>query len=449
MLILARCYRRMERPVSAARIYERFAVVFPSDPKAPEALFVASELYIRSRRIKESLKALERLNVKYPSSYFGNLSALRIAWHHSSRGRHKRSAAILQQSLRRSGKRDEAALFYLAQTYHDLGRTSEHVSHLDALRSLDSLSFYLYPSIDFSFTQPMLSSSGVVELQGERGLINFLEKVHERRRRSYQQILESLDEPRDTQRYAKASIHVERGKAFLDMGLRDWAERELAVAERILKSSKRLLFELGILHELYGMPWRSIKIYQSVWDGIHGEKRRALGRAFAELLHPLLFPAQVLENCARQGLPPHLVYAMIREESRFDLRAVSRAGAQGLMQLMPGTGMQVARELDLPQEIGEDLFEPHINLAFGIWYASFLLRRCAGDPLMMLAAYNAGLSNARRWFPKHDGDRSVPRIIDAISYKETRIYVKRIVESANAYHRLYFSPRRDSGIPKR
>jgi soluble lytic murein transglycosylase len=58
---------------------------------------------------------------------------------------------------------------------------------------------------------------------------------------------------------------------------------------------------------------------------------------------------------------------------------------------------------------------------------------------MMLSAYNAGFGNAKRWF-RRGGDRSAIELVDGIDYRETREYVKRIVESAHIYHAFYFSP---------
>jgi soluble lytic murein transglycosylase len=155
-------------------------------------------------------------------------------------------------------------------------------------------------------------------------------------------------------------------------------------------------------------------------------------------MYPVPYPVQVLEHAARYDLPPHLVYAMIREESRFDRNAVSRAGAVGLMQLMPETGRYVARELEIPNWGDESLLDPEINLAFGVWYASSLMGVSGEDYLRMLAAYNAGPANAKRWFGGKSRSDNVVDVVDGIDFKETRLYVQRIVESANVYHRLYF-----------
>jgi soluble lytic murein transglycosylase len=226
----------------------------------------------------------------------------------------------------------------------------------------------------------------------------------------------------------------------LEVGFRDWAEEELETARLSCMNSPEDLLELARIYDLYGMPWRSVRLYQKVKDSFNWTKRREFSREFRRLMYPIPYPIQVFENSARYDLPPHLVYAMIREESRFDLNAVSRVGALGLMQLMPATGRYVARELEIAEWGEEYLLEPEINLAFGVWYASSLMEVSENDPLRMLAAYNAGQGNAKRWFKKRHGDSSVIDTVDRIDFRETRAYVQRVVESANIYHSLYFDP---------
>ena len=153
-------------------------------------------------------------------------------------------------------------------------------------------------------------------------------------------------------------------------------------------------------------------------------------------MYPTPFPGAVFDNAARFGLPPHVAWAMMREESRFEVDAVSRAGAVGLMQLMPSTARRVARELDIPGWSEETLTDPDVNIALGVWYAADLLERSGGRIHRMLAAYNAGPSRAARWFG--DGE-DVRRSVESIELRETHAYVRRIVESANVYYDLYFT----------
>ncbi|MDH3198704.1 MAG: transglycosylase SLT domain-containing protein, partial [Candidatus Krumholzibacteria bacterium] len=89
--------------------------------------------------------------------------------------------------------------------------------------------------------------------------------------------------------------------------------------------------------------------------------------------------------------------------------------------------------------IEHDLLDPEINLAFGVWYAASLLDAGGGEPVWMLAAYNAGPGNARRWFSGVPEGAPTVRVVEGIDFRETRQYVQRIVESAHVYHTLYFS----------
>lgn len=119
--------------------------------------------------------------------------------------------------------------------------------------------------------------------------------------------------------------------------------------------------------------------------------------------HPTL---RLIHELARQhNIEPRLVQAIIRVESNFNPRAVSRAGAQGLMQLMPATAKRYHVE---------DPFDPRANIEGGLRYLKHLLRHFSGDMRRVLAAYNAG-------------ERAVQRYDGIPPYPETRRYVERVM----------------------
>jgi hypothetical protein len=115
-------------------------------------------------------------------------------------------------------------------------------------------------------------------------------------------------------------------------------------------------------------------------------------------------------SAQRHGLDPELVMAVVSVESGFQPRALSRKGAQGLMQLMPPT----ARELGV-----RNAFDPAQNLDGGARYLSALIARYGGDLTKALAAYNAGQGAV-------DRHRGVP------PYRETRDYVRRVLQKRDA-----------------
>jgi soluble lytic murein transglycosylase len=440
VLILARAQRRSGKKREAADVYRYFAKTYPNDGKAAEALHVAAILYGETDNNSKAQETLAVLRKSYPSSYYGRLAAYRSVRYFNRTGRLGRSVSILDRAVRRSRRTDEAALYYLADTYGKLGDKKNNIKLLEELQALNPHSFYVQPTIPVVFRRPPMTSTGKVALDGRDGLLVFLTEAAERKRaarRALQGALEAGSGVRDGGEN-EARACVTRGVWFLDAGFREWGERELDAARRHCFDSPAALLDLGGIYDDYGMPWRSIRLYQRVKDSVHWKKRSEFDEDFRYLMFPVPYPIQVLENAARYDLPPHLVYAMIREESGFDRNAISRVGAVGLMQLMPETGRYVARELELPDWGENRLFDPEINLAFGIWYASSMTEASTGDYLKMLAAYNAGLANAKRWFASGGEPEDPVEVIDGIDYKETRLYVQRIIESANVYHSLYF-----------
>ena len=134
---------------------------------------------------------------------------------------------------------------------------------------------------------------------------------------------------------------------------------------------------------------------------------------------------------------PALVLALIRQESAFDGQAISRAGARGLMQLLPATAHHVARKLNLPFQRARLTEDTAYNMKLGRAYLSQLLEDFAGSTALALAAYNAGPIRVESWI-KTFGDPRRPDIdpvdwIERIPFSETRNYVQRVLEGHVVY----------------
>lgn len=132
-----------------------------------------------------------------------------------------------------------------------------------------------------------------------------------------------------------------------------------------------------------------------------------------------------------------LFLAIIRQESAFETTAVSRAGALGLMQLMPPTARRMAGEVGLPYRRDLLTRDSDYNIRLGSARFEGLLDYYEGSYILALAAYNAGEGPVRRWL-KDNGDPRQPGVdpiqwIERISYRETRDYVQRVLEGAVVY----------------
>jgi soluble lytic murein transglycosylase len=134
-----------------------------------------------------------------------------------------------------------------------------------------------------------------------------------------------------------------------------------------------------------------------------------------------------------------LTYAIIRQESQFEAEAVSRAGARGLMQLMPATARAVAKGENVSGHNIERLFEPAYNLRIGRTYLASLVDDFGGSYVLAVASYNAGPGRAREWMRTY-GDPRSPEVdvvdwIEMIPFEETRTYVQRVMENLHVYRR--------------
>ncbi|MBT5943625.1 MAG: lytic transglycosylase domain-containing protein, partial [Rhodospirillaceae bacterium] len=135
-----------------------------------------------------------------------------------------------------------------------------------------------------------------------------------------------------------------------------------------------------------------------------------------------------------------LVLSVIRQESGFDRTAISRAGARGMMQLMPATAQQIAKGLSEPYSRTRLLTDPGYNIRLGGGYLEQMLKRFNGSAPLALAAYNAGPHRVIRWV-RENGDPRTGEIdmldwIETIPFSETRNYVQRVLESVPVYRHL-------------
>lgn len=139
------------------------------------------------------------------------------------------------------------------------------------------------------------------------------------------------------------------------------------------------------------------------------------------------------ETVELSGVEPALVYAVIKAESGFSEKAESRAGAVGLMQLLPSTAQFIA-EKNHVEYSPERLKESGYNVRLGCMYLGYLLERFGEETA--LAAYNAGEGTVLKWLkdPRFspDGER-----LSEIPYPETARYVKKVIKFRKIYRFLY------------
>jgi peptidoglycan lytic transglycosylase len=151
-------------------------------------------------------------------------------------------------------------------------------------------------------------------------------------------------------------------------------------------------------------------------------------------IYPWPSRAAVEAEADEFGVDALLLVALVRQESVFDVEALSPAGARGLAQLLPGTAALTARGLDVTF-YPEWITVPDLNLHLGAAHLAELLRRF-GRLEVAVAAYNAGTSPVRRWLER-DSTMDPDQFIELIPYPETRGYVRSVLRNRALYRALY------------
>lgn len=155
--------------------------------------------------------------------------------------------------------------------------------------------------------------------------------------------------------------------------------------------------------------------------------------------YPRRYEQIVKENCARFGVEETFVYAVIRTESGFDPKARSQVGAMGLMQIMPETFMWLQSKLpsgEDGQRLSEaELYDPEINIRYGVYYLS-MLRDEFGSDTLAAAAYHAGGGKVREWL--NSGQLAAGCGSDDIPSGATGHYVRKVESARDIYARLYY-----------
>ena len=160
---------------------------------------------------------------------------------------------------------------------------------------------------------------------------------------------------------------------------------------------------------------------------------------FSHMRYGLYYSDLVVPDAQAEELDPLLVYSVIRQESLFEGFIKSGAAARGLMQILPGTGAEIANQLVWPVPYDEkDLFRPQVSIRFGTHYLASWRRQFGGDLYAALAAYNGGPGNAVVWQRLSGGDPDL--LLEVVRPEETRRYIRDVFEIYVIYKRLYNTP---------
>lgn len=222
-------------------------------------------------------------------------------------------------------------------------------------------------------------------------------------------------------------LHIQRARELYLLKHRYWAAMEWNVA-----MSKLSLGERGVAAEIAdSWGWH----HRAIVEAGRSDKLDDL-----EIRFPTPYKAQFEQNAKAKKIDTEWLYAVARQESAFNERARSSAGAMGLLQMLPGTAQTVARDTGRRIKT-KQLYQPEYSIDFGATYLQQLMDQFNGNRILATAAYNAGPYRIKRVLENQGRSLPFDIWIENLPYSETRHYVQNVLAYSVIYQkRLGFAP---------
>jgi soluble lytic murein transglycosylase len=384
---------------------------FPGTKWAEEALLAGGNYYQKDALDEKALPWYQRLVLEYPSGEHAERAAWRVGWADFRAGRYEDAAQIFERTARlRPPSRWTASFLYWAARSRLAQGQQDRARHLLA----ETVQRYKYAYHGLRAIETLARLGG-----------------------------EEVPSPPAVEATPAADVLPEtRLERLRQLLLADHLDGAAAELERMGDATR-------VRSTLAWVQWRQGKLLDGLitMKRAHPEWISAAGDRLPEEVWHVLFPIRfedvLREQAASRQLDPALVAGLILQESSFDPAALSRAGARGLMQVMPSTGRHIARTRGLSFR-RSSLHDPSTSLDFGTHYLRQVSDRFGGDVEKVLAAYNAGPRRVDQWTAVHP-DLGPEEFIESIPFTETRQYVMLVLANREQYRRLYGLDRTPAG----
>jgi soluble lytic murein transglycosylase len=413
----ARALSRIDRNDEAIAGYQQVVRQYPGSKWAAEAQFRSGWLDINRGRFRDALPGLQATLVRYPHSSFADDAAWYLALAHHLLGEPTEALRALEQYERLSHNSNDAALrvcYWRARFVAQAGRADESRRQLRECVQRSRLGYY-----------GLLAAARLREA-GEKVTIEWPPS--------------SLPAPEARGKSARDPA-LERAQELLAAGLDVEAGEELGRAEASVLQHLGKTHGTTLLLEEYPRMrafHRALRLAENHGASALASAPTGPARVFWQAAYPRAFRNMVEPLASAAGAPDLFVYAVMRKESSFLPYALSPSDARGLLQLIPGTGQEVAKHLGVPLFVDE-LFDPEVNVRFGAAYVGGLLKRFGDQIPLAAGAYNAGSHAMMRWCDQW-GSRPLDEFVELVTYDQAREYIKRVLAVYAHYRLLYGQP---------
>jgi peptidoglycan lytic transglycosylase len=423
----AEALRRASRSAESSVLVDRLVLQHPETKWATEALFSLATYLNKQDRDSEAAARYRQLLANFPKSQYAPEASYNLGWFAYRAKSYSDAARILEQHLATyrypETKFIGEACLWAAKSEERLGHKTRALALYDLVNERYRYGYHGHVagirSAAMRKAEPSLKAEQPrpgSDLESIRANVTYVESIQETANGS------------ETSRIARArDLEV--------IGLDDFAIRELNKALEPFPTSPKLNLELAGLYSRRGEKFQATLVLRKGYPDLYSYREADLPREAWEIFFPLVAWNTIKEEAKRYGIDPYIAAGLIRQESVFNPNAISRVGARGLMQVMPGTGQLVSKRQGIGNITAADLYNPALNIKLGMNYLAQVLGQF-GRIEYAAAAYNAGPARAQRWIAER-GSMDIEDWIESIPFSETRGYVQGVLRYAANYRRLY------------
>ena len=417
---LAQCERRLDHFDAMAKNLDQLSSAYPQSAWRLQALIAAANFYAAHDQKEAAMPLYRACYESFPNDPRSAQCHWKFAWADYLRDPPS-AAALFREHLSRYPESDHitAAIYFL-------GRIAESSQDPGAARVYYELLSGSFPNSYYAMqARKRLSQPGVAAADRSAETAQFLGRLHVTSRPTESFVANATTKTR-----------VERSRLLAGAALEDLAEAELRFGAKVDGQPQLMALELAELASGRDAPDQGIRYIKHYAPGYLSMPMDTAPDKFWRLAFPLPYRRSIETYARERSLDPYLVAALIRQESEFNPKALSRANARGLTQVLPGTGLELSRKLKIRRYRTAMLYTPDTNLKIGTFYLKALLDQLQGKWEATLASYNAGKSRVNTWLSSTNYHEPA-EFVESIPFTETRLYVQSVLRNAEVYRRLY------------
>jgi len=396
------------------RTVRRLAQDFGDQTWAEEALNNLATYYILQNDDAQADATFREMYEKFPTGHYAERAAWKLGWWAYKNGRYADTVRAFESGASNFPRSDyrPSWLYWSARAHESLGNATLAESRYN-LVATDYLNTY-YGRLAMKRLDSLTGLG-----PGDRATLRPASEV-------------IADEAAPAALPPNAPVV----RALLAAELYDQALDELKFAQRNWGDSPAIQATFGWIYNQRGDLRAGINAIKRAYPQYMAAGGERLPPAILKVLFPVSYWPLIRKYSAANNLDPFMIAALIAQESTFTADVRSSANAYGLMQILPSTGRQYNRSMQLSKRFSISMLTTaETNIKMGTKYFSDLVRQFGGVHYA-LATYNAGPNRVARWISERPGvDRE--EFIDDIPFPETQGYVKKILGTAEDYRRLY------------